>query len=67
MREESSNKAIPNPGSDEAVAMGCTCPVLANGRGRGAWNQGKDPNFWIDGRCPIHGDGSDWIKTREEE
>lgn len=24
----------PNPGSDEAVAMGCRCAVLDNGHGR---------------------------------
>ena len=24
-----------NPGSDDAIAAGCTCPVMDNGRGRG--------------------------------
>ena len=24
-----------NPGSDEAIAAGCTCPVIDNGHGRG--------------------------------
>ena len=26
---------IPNPGSDEAISAGCTCPVYDNARGRG--------------------------------
>lgn len=25
----------PKPGSDEAIASGCTCPVMDNGHGRG--------------------------------
>lgn len=42
----------PNPGSDEAVALGCTCPVLDNGRGGGAWG---DPGlFWYSAGCPVH-------------
>lgn len=43
---------IPNPGSDEAIKMGCTCPVLDNAHGNGARG---DPNFWISEDCPIHG------------
>lgn len=41
----------PKPGSDEAVALGCTCPVLDNGHGKGR----ADGNFWISGNCPLHG------------
>lgn len=26
--------SIPNPGSDAAIKMGCTCPVLDNAHGR---------------------------------
>ncbi len=42
----------PNPGSDEAVELSCSCPVLDNGRG----NQelGDIRGFWIDGDCPLH-------------
>jgi len=47
---------IVNPGSVEAIARGCTCPVVDNGHGRGC---GEDdagrPKFWINMRCPIHG------------
>jgi hypothetical protein len=43
---------LPNPGSDAAIDMGCTCPVLDNGHGR--INDGKGP-FWITEKCPVHG------------
>jgi len=40
----------PNPGSVEAQAQGCTCPVLNNSRGlRAPW-----PGWWITEGCPIH-------------
>jgi len=45
-------KQIPNPGSDEAIKMGCTCPVLDNCHGEGGEPFG---GFWIDANCPIHG------------
>lgn len=45
-----------NPGSPAAVANGCKCPVLDNGRGQGAWgSSGKDAIFWITASCPLHG------------
>ena len=43
----------PTPGSDDAIAQGCTCPVLDNGRGRGYQIDGKR-QFWIDWACPVH-------------
>ena len=43
----------PNPGSDEAIANGCTCPVLDNEHGKGSgWGEGC---FWMNNACPIHG------------
>ena len=46
----------PNPGSDEAVRQGCTCPVLDNGHGRGARvNEDGDVLFWFTSGCPVHG------------
>lgn len=30
---------IPNPGSNEAIDLGCTCPVLDNCRGKGVRGQ----------------------------
>jgi hypothetical protein len=45
----------PNPGSSQALALGCTCPVLDN-------NHGEYPPFppdswWINGSCPMHSPG----------
>lgn len=56
---EKIDREIPNPGSPEALGLGCTCPVLDNGHGRGVLgsccpNSG-DPLFWIDEACPLHG------------
>ena len=49
----------PNPGSDEAVAAGCTCPVMDNARGRGipitTDEGGIEIAFWMSGDCPLHG------------
>lgn len=46
----------PNPGSDDAVAAGCTCPVMDNARGRGAWfSSGPDAVFYQNEQCPLHG------------
>lgn len=54
----------PNPGSDEAVSLGCTCPIGDNARGRGAWgSSGEDAVFWQDENCPLHG-ATDERKTR---
>lgn len=51
---------VPNPGSKDAQAQGCVCPVLDN-------NHGAYPLAVIDGKewwtfrvdCPLHGRG-DW-------
>lgn len=46
----------PNPGSDEAVKLGCLCPTMDNAKGRGAWgSEGEDAIFWIVPSCPLHG------------
>lgn len=42
----------PNPGSDEAIAQGCRCPVIDNHHGWGYWS--KDV-FSINLSCPLHG------------
>lgn len=43
----------PNPGSDEAIEMGCRCPVLDNAHGRGYLCE--DGIFIVSGDCPVHG------------
>lgn len=42
-----------NPGSDEAIELGCLCPVLDNGHGND--ELGKTRGFWVNVDCPIHG------------
>ena len=46
--------APPNPGSDEAVARGCSCPVLDNAHGAGL-PYPDGPVFWVNKDCPLHG------------
>ena len=44
------------PGSREAIAAGCRCPVLDNAHGRGfpAFGPEGGVAFWINGECPLH-------------
>lgn len=46
----------PNPGSNEALDLGCTCPVLDNHHGRGCGIKDLDGNvmFWYTNGCPVH-------------
>lgn len=51
---EVEEEVIPNPGSDEAIELGCCCPVLDNGRGRGYLG---NPNAFVTNQeCILHGD-----------
>lgn len=46
----------PKPGSDEAVAQGCECPVMNNGHGRGYCQDEKGEwVFVVNADCPLHG------------
>ena len=40
----------PNPGSEGAQALRCTCPVIDNHHGAGT-----NGRFLINGDCPVHG------------
>lgn len=42
-----------NPGSDEAIAKNCSCPVLDNGHGHGY--MGQEGIFVMTVDCPLHG------------
>ena len=42
------------PGSDKAVARGCTCPQMDNCGGEG-WVVEGLRHWWIAQDCPIHG------------
>ena len=44
--------AVPHPGSPEAVAKGCTCPILDNAHGGGYL--GIPGMFVMTGGCPLH-------------
>ena len=46
----------PNPGSDEALDEGCTCPVMDNRYGDGARVDPKTGKvmFWYTEGCPVH-------------
>lgn len=43
-------KEEPNPGSADAVAGGCNCPIIDNGHGYGSYKGG----FIVNMNCPIH-------------
>ena len=40
---------IPNPGSDEAIDLGCICPIVQNYFGKAPFGR-----FIINSQCPIH-------------
>lgn len=50
--------STPNPGSDDAINQGCTCPVIDNRHGKGIDDPqaAKSPLFWITMGCPLHDD-----------
>lgn len=49
----------PNPGSKEAIDLGCACPVMDNHHGHGfdvTQDDGtKTRAFWISAMCKLHG------------
>lgn len=45
--------SILNPGSDEAVAAGCTCPTTE------AVVFSDSVLYWTDSECPLHGVDTD--------
>ncbi len=42
----------PNPGSDKAIALGCTCAVLDNAHGKGY--MGQKGVFVMSADCKLH-------------
>lgn len=52
------DQETPNPGSDEARALGCRCPVIDNNHGRfPPWPDADAPgggHYWIKEGCPVH-------------
>jgi hypothetical protein len=45
-------KGTPNPGSQAAIRLGCTCPILDNAHGFGY--MGMRDMFVYSGDCPVH-------------
>ena len=45
---------IPNAGSDEAIDLGCTCPIMDNEYGKGYI--GMEDVFVFNTQCPLHGE-----------
>jgi hypothetical protein len=46
----------PKPGSDEAIAQGCECPVMDNGHDRGyCQDENGEWIFVVNADCPLHG------------
>lgn len=58
--EHNSASRKPNPGSDEAIAMGCKCPVMDNNHGK--WAPWPPDGWWNNGKCLVHP-----VKEREDE
>lgn len=48
-------EAVPDPGSRAAEARGCTCPIIDNCGGRGAYCDGERYGWWMSANCPLHG------------
>ena len=48
------NQEPPPPGSDEAIALSCLCPIRDNARGQG-WEFAGTVVFWVNENCPLHG------------
>lgn len=44
----------PNPGSAEALYLGCKCPRMDNHHGAGRYGDGAQWGWFISGKCPLH-------------
>lgn len=54
----SSNPAkAPKPGTQEARAGGCICPVMDNSYGKGRYGDGEAYGWYITACCPLHDPG----------
>jgi hypothetical protein len=63
---------VPSPGSDRALAQGCLCPVIDNGRGAGCGQLHPTSGrtlFVMSTACPLHGVavGYEWEPEEPEE
>ena len=63
MSETTQTADTPKPGSDAARERGCSCAVLDNGHGLGAFGDGERYGWWVSSDCPLHG----WEEYRSIE
>ncbi len=57
----------PNPGSQAAVAAGCTCTIIDNSHGKGINGDGAKYGWWIIADCPLHGRAAlEWAAQQAE-
>ena len=54
----------PNPGSDEAVALGCECSRMDNSYGKGHY--GQPGVFVYTANCPVHDPDGDILRQIKE-
>ena len=66
MTDTKSTSKIPNPGSIEAIDLGCICPRMDNSSGSGAFIIDGEPQFWYTLGCPIHITEIEAIEKDEE-
>lgn len=53
------------PGSPDAIAAGCTCPVIDNRHGNGVFWAGKLV-WWVTEGCPLHGMGKGYARLTSD-
>ena len=55
IRRKGEASVTPNPGSEEALDLGCICAILDNNHGKYApW---QPDGWWITEGCPVHAPG----------
>ena len=57
------SETVPNPGTEEALAQGCLCPIMDNCYGRGYF-AGPPRSFIYVDNCPLHATIVDEILQR---
>ena len=56
---------IPTPGSDEAIDLGCICPIMDNSYGEGY--MGMEGVFVYNAGCSLHGESLREVKDDNKE
>jgi len=56
---------IPNPGSEEAIDLGCSCPIMDNSYGEGY--MGMEGVFVYNAGCSLHGESLRGVMDENKE